>query len=167
MTKEVELAVRTALAVFLSMVALVDDCRRYRISNKIVITGFMLQLVLLGITMAEGRAWGTYVYGGLVSFAIMTVIYMIGGVGAGDVKLLGVLGACLGFKGGLFLVTGSLCVGVVTGGMEMLWKGCRRTEVAVLGERTLKLHSFHYTIAITITLFLIVLCYWGGVMERA
>lgn len=162
MLTKYEIAMRVLVAGGISLAALVDDCRRYRISNKIIITGFILQLALMLVTVLNGRMWLTYIFGGLAAFIIMTVLYMFGGVGAGDVKLLGVVGLLVGFRPALYIVTGSICIGAVVGIAEVVFKTCGTTKVVLLGSQRISGHSFHYTIAIAVTQILLCAFYLGG-----
>ncbi|MDO5402784.1 MAG: A24 family peptidase [Eubacteriales bacterium] len=163
MSLEHETAIRMLAAACISICALVDDCRRYRISNKLIITGLILQAFVMIITAANGRLWWTYICGGAVTFIIMAVIYMAGGIGAGDVKLMGVLGLLVGLRMGIYIVVVSLCIGAAVGILEIIFKTCRKTEVAVIGGVSADMHGFHYTIAIVIAQLILSLYQWGGV----
>lgn len=146
----------------ISVCALVDDVHRYRISNYIIVAGGVLQVIMLVGDMLLGRAWGTYLLGAVVSFALMYVIHLLGGVGAGDVKLLGVVGGFIGMVPGILLTVGALCVGAVIGILSIIRHRYQSTELALPGQIRMRAHGFHYTIAVVIAQVIITFYYKGG-----
>ncbi|MEN6391878.1 MAG: A24 family peptidase [Syntrophomonas sp.] len=82
------------LAVFLA-VALFYDARESRIPNYLAVAGLAAGLVF-NLT-AQGMAGLLFALKGFaVAFIIMLLVYWLGGVGAGDVKLYGAIGAIMG-----------------------------------------------------------------------
>lgn len=109
------LDVQTALLLCFVSVAAVSDVLTRRIPNALIGLGLSTSLMLT----AQGQGWGGLVHfilgAGLV-FVMYLIPYVLGMLGAGDVKLLGTvgsfLGPSLGFWNGLncALVGGVLCV---------------------------------------------------------
>ena len=129
--------IRYAAMFIIIMMAVIDDYRRFKVSNRIIIAG-------------DVRG---YIYGGMAGFAIMYMEYIFGGVGAGDVKLLAVCGLLIGVTYIVRLICAAMVCGVLTGVLENVGviKGrqgvCIRDNVLIKqGRHTI--HRFHYTYAL-------------------
>lgn len=142
----------------ITLIAVVDDYRRYKISNKIIIWGLVISgamsvaqmcIVSLKAGAYRGGLYGgckntvmVYVSGMVTAFAVSYVVYRLKGIGAGDVKLLLVAGMFIGARDVLYLIGISLMAGVVIGVAE----GVRKKEVRqVVG---INMHKFHFSYAI-------------------
>ncbi len=98
------------------------DLRTRRIPNYLTcgtaLTGIAYNFAVSGLGGLE-----TAVLGLLLGIGLLTLPYLLGGMGAGDVKALGALGAWLGPTGTLYL----FCYMAVAGGLMslavMVWKG--------------------------------------------
>ena len=100
------------------MMAVIDDYRRFKVSNRIIIAGMVIGVVInMGSLMYGGDVRG-YIYGGMAGFAIMYMVYIFGGVGAGDVKLLAVCGLLIGVTYIVRLICAAMVCGVLTGVLE-------------------------------------------------
>ena len=91
--------IRMILLVIIMSAAVVDDCRRYRISNRIIICGFI------------------------------AAIYIVKGAGAGDVKLSAVCGMLLGIKGVLIMIISSLICAAVVGTAGIAMGRCSAIQI--------------------------------------
>ena len=100
------------IACLVTTIAVWFDYRERRIPNKLVFTGMIVGLVI-GVASGgiKGLAWSAL--GILAGMAILFAPFAMGGIGAGDVKLLGAIGAILGARGALF----SMLYGAVAGGL--------------------------------------------------
>ena len=95
--------IRMILLVIIMSAAVVDDCRRYRISNRIIICGFIAAAgVFLTEQIMKGGAM-QYLTACIAGLGVMSAIYIVKGAGAGDVKLSAVCGMLLGIKGVLIM----------------------------------------------------------------
>lgn len=75
--------------------AAITDVWKFKVHNLLTIPLLLFGLVYHGITGGwEGLT--TSVFGSLCGFAILIAFYVLGGMGAGDVKLMTALGAWLG-----------------------------------------------------------------------
>ncbi|MBS4197906.1 A24 family peptidase [Lederbergia citri] len=89
----------------------ITDVRDRKIYNKIIfpalILTFLLQAVLFGLDgfLASLAGFGT-------GFAILIIPYLVGGMGAGDVKLLAVVGA---IKGVVFVLVAAVYMALIGG----------------------------------------------------
>ena len=88
------LVLATFAAIF-TAVAMIWDLRTRRLPNWLTVGAFV---AALGFHTATGGWAGlaTALAGFAVGFGILFVLWLIGGGGGGDVKLMGALGACLG-----------------------------------------------------------------------
>jgi prepilin peptidase CpaA len=93
------------------LISLYTDLKTRKIYNKVVLPGMVLGLALNGL---EGGAAGMlFSLKGLgVGLGIFFLPFLLGGIGAGDVKLLGTIGA---IKGPLFVLWTGLGTGVAGG----------------------------------------------------
>lgn len=73
-------------------IAVVTDWREHKIYNKLLVPAFFLALLLH--TFQGGLSGLTSsLLGAATGFALLLLPYLMGGMGAGDVKLLAVIGA--------------------------------------------------------------------------
>jgi prepilin peptidase CpaA len=86
------------IAIILGCAAAADDLRRRRISNWISVSGIAGGLIYH--TVRHGlRGLGWALAGTVIGFAIFLVVYALGGMGGGDLKLMAAFGAILGPAG--------------------------------------------------------------------
>lgn len=108
-----------ALALMLS-VAVYVEMKERRIPNWLTLSGMSLGL-LIGYLHGTGAFWSSL--GGLViGFGFLFVFYVFGGVGGGDVKLMGAAGALMGsalIKPALFYTS---FIGAFLAVMILVWR---------------------------------------------
>lgn len=91
------LALTTAL-----VAAVVGDLRSRRIPNRLVLAGFAVAAlahggsILFGAWPLAGSAWWSPLAGLAVGFALMLPFHLLRAMGAGDVKLMAMVGAFIG-----------------------------------------------------------------------
>jgi len=111
---EVALGLTLGIAVF-------TDWREHKIYNKMLVPAFFTALLLH--TFQGGISGLTNsLMGAALGFALLLLPYLMGGMGAGDVKLLVVIGA---FGGALFVFT-SFLYGAIIGGIISVFLLTRR-----------------------------------------
>jgi len=93
-------------------VAAYFDFRSHRIPNRVVLVGLLAAVALNSILAAGIGGWSSLAGLGL-GLALMLPFYVVRALGAGDVKLIAVVGA---FLGPLHLLGALLAIGV-TGGL--------------------------------------------------
>lgn len=91
------------------LAALIFDLRKRRIPNSLVLAGLALAIVLA--IPAGWQGLGRLMLGALSGFFIFFPVYFWGAMGAGDVKLISVVGAFLGMHHLLFAVALILLAG--------------------------------------------------------
>lgn len=111
------------------LAAAISDLRTRRIPNALTLSGFTLALVLRGV------AGGPALVGGLVAaaiaFALAVPLVAAGGLGAGDAKLLAVVGA---FLGPAALPTALWVTALVGGAMALVFAFRRGVLTETLGH---------------------------------
>jgi Flp pilus assembly protein protease CpaA len=143
------LLLKQTAAVLITVAALVCDIKSFRIPNKLLAVGAGIAALILA---AEGIAGGNVlcdICRGIAVLVVLFVVYCIGGIGAGDVKLLAVLGLLLGSKTAQVIVAAFIAAAVL-GVAGMLFKNVERRKVRVLEGYQLSLHVLHFSVAIFI-----------------
>jgi prepilin peptidase CpaA len=117
------------LALLVAALASVADLRTRRIPNLLTFGATLCAIVLQ--TSTDGtRGLGLSLAGWLVGVAIFFPVFALGGMGAGDVKLVGALGACLGPIGALHVAAGAAIAGGLLAVVLTLRTGYFATAVA-------------------------------------
>ncbi len=103
----------------LSLLAIIFDLRWLKIPNWLTVPGFVLALLFHGIT--RGLPGLGFALGGFATgFGLLLLMWLMGTGAAGDVKLMGSLGAWLGAQLTLYALIGSAVI-VAFGGSAMLF----------------------------------------------
>jgi prepilin peptidase CpaA len=114
---------RTGVLLALLVAAAVSDYRTFRIPNWITGGGLLFALVYNTIVPPVWHAGWTWAPAGmLLGLGAMLPMYAIGAMGAGDVKLMAMIGAFLGLSG----TAHALLFCVVTGGVAALGYALRK-----------------------------------------
>ena len=117
-----EQLVSTVVLIGLLGVAVVSDLRRHRIPNLLILLG--LALGLAGQTYSGGvSGLGDGLLGMLIGFALFLPMYALGGMAAGDVKLMAMVGSFLPLHYALWAALFSLMAGGVCGFLIVLVRG--------------------------------------------
>ena len=129
------LELRTALLCILVLIAVFFDVRSHRIPNWLVLVGLLVGIAYHSF-MASG--WGlTYALkGAAVGFGVFLPIYLLRGMGAGDVKLMAMVGAFLGPAS----TFGAILMTLMAGGVLAL------TVAAARGMLPLMLENIRYIV---------------------
>jgi len=120
--------------------AVISDLRHHRIPNLLVLMG--LALGLAGQLFMGGLAGlGQGMLGALIGFGLFLLLYAVGGMAAGDVKLMAMVGAFLTPQQALVATAASLIAGGLCGLALVLWHGQLRQTLGRYGVM-LRSHSY-------------------------
>jgi Flp pilus assembly protein protease CpaA len=109
----------TLILLLLLALATWVDLRTNRVPNAIVLAGILLAFVLAGAA-AGPRGLAAAMAGMFVAGRCLLPFYLGGGMGAGDVKLMAMVGAFLGPLGALSAVALTLVAGLLLSGAALL-----------------------------------------------
>src|SRR2546425_6821108 len=125
-------AIETALIILVSAAAW-TDLRTRRIPNWITVSG---AAVGLGLHIVYGGASGAMqsLAGAALGLAIFLGLYAAGGMGAGDVKLFGAVGAFAGPQALILVFVFTGLLGGIAGVALALWRGRLRQTLSRAGE---------------------------------
>ncbi len=117
----IDLVVLLTLVILLGMVAW-QDIKQHRISNRVVLVGVVLGFMFNGL-MPQGQGFNSPAPGGLgwlaaltglgMGMALLLPFYWLRAMGAGDVKLMGMVGAFIGPGQVLGALLGTFLIGGV------------------------------------------------------
>lgn len=105
---------QTLLLLLVSLLGGIYDLRVRRIPNWLTLGTFTFVL-LLSIYFSELKGFTNCILGFSVGILLLVIPYLLGGMGAGDVKLLGAVGAIVGFKDVILIFIYSSAWGVILG----------------------------------------------------
>lgn len=114
----------------LMLLAAKEDISSHRISNKIVLIGVITGVILNGV-LPEGWGFNSQIPGAIgwwpalkgfaVGMAVLLPLYWLRAMGAGDVKLMGMVGAFLGTTSVLGVVLATFIAGGVMAIVLVMW----------------------------------------------
>lgn len=114
--------VTALLLVSMLMIILVSDIKYMVIPNKVLLFFLPLYIIIRFIHPLE--PWWSSIIGAIIGFLLLAIIIVAsrGGMGAGDMKLFGVLGIVLGLDKVLLAFFLSCIIGAVIGMLLLLFK---------------------------------------------
>ena len=114
---------RVAALTALLMLAALIDIRQHRIPNWLVIVGICIAVAYNGLhaPSMQANSWLLVLEGTLVGFFMLLPFYIGRAMGAGDVKLMAMVGAFLGPVGAFWSVLATFIAGGVLAIMILAW----------------------------------------------
>lgn len=102
-------------------VGMMLDIRTWRVPNSYIVLCSITAIYLLYNQMG---AWGCVCFLGrfLLTVGFLFPIYLVGGLGAGDIKLFGVISALMGVRDALWLIIVSIVIGASMGVLRWIRK---------------------------------------------
>lgn len=117
----------------LLMIIFVSDLYYMLIPNKILL--FFLPFIVLARIFIPLDPWYDALIGAVVGYLLLALIIIVskGGMGAGDMKLFGVIGFVLGWKNVLLTFFLAAFFGALIGGLLMLFKRVKKGQPIPFG----------------------------------
>lgn len=113
-------AITASLLIVVTLCA-ITDIREHRIPNVVLLPALILAFVFNGLLAGLSGLLDCFL-GLALGMAMLFPIYFLGGTSAGDVKLLGVVGALLGTEGALIAGVATYLFGGVLGALFIVWR---------------------------------------------
>ena len=111
----------TLLLFLVLIIAVTTDLKSHRIPNILLFPALGVAIVLhTTFSGAEGAVFS--IAGMCLGIALLLPLYAMGGMGAGDVKLLGVVGACIGPWATVVAGLSTMMAGAILGIGVILWR---------------------------------------------
>ncbi len=102
-------------------VSAITDVMYGKIFNKVTYPAIIGGLIVNALI--SGKYFQSSVIGLLVGFILFLIVFLIGGLGGGDVKLMAAIGAIKGYPFVMYAAFYSALVGGLISIMIMIWKG--------------------------------------------
>ena len=115
------LSVITALVIIVVTLCAITDVLEHRVPNSILLPALLLAFLFNSLLAGLPGLLDCFL-GLVLGMALLFPLYFLHGTSAGDVKLLGVVGALLGTKGALIAGIATLCFGGVLGVLFVAWR---------------------------------------------
>lgn len=121
------------LLISMLMIIVVTDLSYMVIPNKILL--FFLPFFIFLRILSPLDPWYNAVFGAVIGFLLIALIIFFskGGMGAGDMKLFGVLGVVLGLGNVLLTFFIAACLGAIIGSVLMIVKRVNRKQAIPFG----------------------------------
>lgn len=130
------------ILILVLIICLVTDIRYQKIYNKVIFPGLiaalLLHFIIYGFTGLK-----TSFIGFFIGFFILLIPYLLDGIGAGDVKLLALIGA---LKGSEFVLNTALYMSVIGGAMAVVMILFHKEPLKFLKELNLWFFSVFHNI---------------------
>ena len=90
--------IRAGMALLLAFCAMVQDLRNFKIGNRQILVGLLGAAGCMAYEWMMGGVCAEQLTAGFSVLGVLYMVYLIGGIGAGDVKLLAVTGFIWGLS---------------------------------------------------------------------
>lgn len=123
----------TILLLLIAAIGAIYDWRTRKIPNWLTV--YSLPVIFL-LNIFHAGLWGfvNSSLGLLAGLALLFIPYIIGGMGAGDVKLLGSLGAIVGYKGAILIFFYTALCGLALGIIWLIFNPGRLKFLITTGQ---------------------------------
>ncbi|WP_176444782.1 A24 family peptidase [Paenibacillus herberti] len=111
-----------------------SDVRTMRIPNELT-GGFFAAGLLIHVSIGGMGGLGKAALGAAAGFIPLLLLYFLRGIGAGDVKLFGAIGAWIGAASVLELMLYSMLLGGIGGGIYLLAVKLRRRISSIIDRK--------------------------------
>ena len=97
------------------------DLRSRRVPNGLVLAGFLFGVALNSFLYGESGLWSALL-GAALAILVYLPIHALGGIGAGDVKLMAAVGALVGPANWIRIFIFTAAAGLLLAVVAMIWK---------------------------------------------
>ncbi len=146
---------RVLVTFIITIIATVQDLKSYKIKNELIIFAFVAGGVCTLLNLLSGGDVKDYILGIVVGFLITFVLFLTRAIGAGDAKLLAVIGFIIGYKMTIKIILVSLVFGVLIGVASVVFKQYFSIKKCALSiyrngvyEKMVNYHIVHFSPAI-------------------
>lgn len=112
-----KITIQTITLLTVSMIGGIYDWKVRKIPNWLTFGTFLLALII-NISHLRLHDFLNCIFGFLAGISLLIIPYLMGGMGAGDVKLLGAIGSLVGFKNVVLIFAYSAICGLFLG---LIW----------------------------------------------
>ena len=130
--------IRAGMALLLAFCAMVQDLRNFKIGNRQILVGLLGAAGCMAYEWMMGGVCAEQLTAGFSVLGVLYMVYLIGGIGAGDVKLLAVTGFIWGRP--VWKITVGLA-GILSGKLK-------KREINVMNCTSVRLHVMHFGAAV-------------------
>lgn len=114
--KEVKILMLNVILILVLIVCFITDLKHQKIYNKVIYPTFVLVVIIQSISSGLNGLQVSLI-GFIVGLTILLIPYFLGGIGAGDVKLLALIGAT---KGSVFVLNTALYMALIGGAIALI-----------------------------------------------
>jgi prepilin peptidase CpaA len=104
------------LLIIILTICVITDVKSRKIYNKVIYPSLLLTFLFHFLAGGWDQLQGS-IFGFLLGFALLLIPYLMGGMGAGDVKLLALVGA---LKGGPFVLYTGIYMALIGGAIAVI-----------------------------------------------
>ena len=148
---------RVLVTFIITIIATVQDLKSYKIKNELIIGAFVAGGMCTVLNLLNGGDVKDYIFGMVAVFLITFILFLIRGIGAGDAKLLTVMGFIIGYKMTIKIILVSLILGLLIGVASIVFKqhfNIKKGVLSIYGDgvsqKMVNYHIFHFSPAILI-----------------
>jgi prepilin peptidase CpaA len=133
-----------AVLILVLIISVVTDLKSRKIYNKVIFPGLAAAFTI-HFLIGGWAGLGEAAIGCFIGLGVLLIPYLLGGMGAGDVKLLALVGA---LKGTFFVLTASFYMALVGAVIALAVLLCRKGTVARLRQIVFSLYVLSYGVKI-------------------
>jgi prepilin peptidase CpaA len=133
-----------AVLILVLSISVVTDLRSRKIYNNVIFPGLAAAFIVHFLTGGWAEL-GEAAIGCFIGLGVLLIPYLLGGMGAGDVKLLALVGA---LKGTYFVLTTSFYMALIGAVIAIAVLLCRKGAVARLRQIMFFLYGLRYGVKI-------------------
>lgn len=155
------------------LIAVIMDFSTGKVSNKLILFGLLIGF-FIALIQKDANTLIHYLLGITLPILLLLCIFIIGGIGAGDVKLFAVIGGLIGFEATFRCILVAFLVGAVLAVVKILiQKNLFMTlkNISFYLSRIVLSKQFHViernssnTIHFTLPILISVMCLIGGII---